>query len=365
MIYMKKPNGALKRGRTRGKPNVNMGVFILVIFITVLFIRLAVVLKNNRERGAFFYVQLLNLSMPVVENQIYDEANYSENRLSVGNVLLQVTGLDNITYKGIMKNELSLISTISVDEPNNIFNDDSGRLNFSPFVVSEESISKNTPNVSSDSKNTAIYNPALKKTLDESKPEVLIYHTHTNENYNADLPDSYTEETNVVGVGDVLEKELRDNYGISVVHDKTDHCRSYNDSYKRSAETVDKYLNQYGDFKMIIDLHRDSVNDKSATTADVYGMNASKIMFVNARNSTRYAKNKELTEKVYNKTLELFPTLPRKILTYNRGKNAFNQSKSDGCLLFEIGSHTNTPEESKVTAECMARVIAEILNGNN
>lgn len=364
MIYMKKPDGSLKR-RVRGKPNISVGIVILIFMISILFVRLAVVLKNNRERGAFFYVQLLNLSMPVVENQIYDEANYSENRLSLGNVFLQVTGLDNITYKGIMKNELSLVSTVKVDVPDNKYSEESGKLKFNPFVVSEDSISKVTPNVSSDSKNTQIYNPALKKTLDESKPEVLIYHTHTNENYNADSPDSYNEETNVVGAGDVLEKELRDNYGISVIHDKTDHCQSYNDSYKRSAETVDKYLKQYGDFKMIIDLHRDSVNDKSATTTEIYGMNASRIMFVNAKNSTRYAKNKELTERVYNKTTELFPTLPRKILTYNRGKNAFNQSKSDGCLLFEIGSHTNTPDESKVTAECMARVIAEILNGKN
>ena len=113
---------------------------------------------------------------------------------------------------------------------------------------------------------------------------------------------------------------------------------------------------------MIIALHRDSLNDKAATTTEINGVSASKIMFVNAKNSTRYEKNKELTEKVFNKTSKLFPTLPRKILTYNRGKGAFNQSKSDGSLLFEIGSNTNTPEESKVTAQCMARVIAEILN---
>lgn len=165
-----------------------------------------------------------------------------------------------------------------------------------------------------------------------------------------------------MGVGDVLANELEENYGISVIHDKTNNCISYNDSYTRSGEVVDKYLKQYGDFKMVIDLHRDSVEDKAATTTEVDGMSASKIMFVNAENSTRYPKNKELTEKVFNKTAELFPGLPIKILTYHRGKNAFNQSKSDGCLLFEIGSHTNTPDESKVTAECMARVIAEVLN---
>ena len=231
---------------------------------------------------------------------------------------------------------------------------------FNPFQVSEDSISK-LP-VNNDSKNTQIYNPSLKKEINKSKPEILIYHSHTTENYNAAEPESSDENTNVVGVGDVLSKELEENYGISVIHDKTDHCISYNDSYTRSGETVDKYLKQYGDFKMVIDLHRDSIDNKAVTTTEVYGMSASKIMFVNAKNSTRYNKNKALTEKVFNKTSELFPSLPIKIFTYDRGKNAFNQSKSDGCLLFEIGSHTNTPEESKVTAECMARVIAEIIN---
>ena len=70
-------------------------------------------------------------------------------------------------------------------------------------------------------------------------------------------------DTNVVGVGDVLANELEENYGISVIHDKTNHCISYNDSYTRSGETVDKYLQEYGDFKMIIHLHRDSLDDKS------------------------------------------------------------------------------------------------------
>lgn len=364
MIYMRKPNGVLRRNRVRGKPNINMGMLALIFLIIILFIRFAIVLKNSKERGAFFYVQLLNFSMPVVENQIYDEANYSENKLSVGNVLLQVTGLDNITYKSIIKGEIPLVKNINADILEEVTKGESGTLSFNPFVVNDDSIFKTTP-VTTDSSNTQIYNAALKKTLDNSKPEVLIYHTHTNENYNAKTPDSYNEETNVVGVGDVLERELEDNYGISVIHDKTDHCKSYNDSYKRSNDTVYNYLNQYGDFKMIIDLHRDSVDNKAATTTDIYGMSAAKVMFVNAKNSTRYAKNKELTDKIYNKTAELFPGLVRKIITYNRGKNAFNQSLSDGCVLFEIGSHMNTPEEAKVTAQCMARVIAEIINENN
>ncbi len=354
MIYM------IRRERTNNirkkikvKPNINIGIVVLILILSILFIRLGSFLKDNRERGAFAYVELLNLGMPIIESQTYDEGNYAENKLSLKTVCFEVLGLNNFSYRGIIQNEVSFFYNIDDNNTKSTFT-------FNPFQVSEESISKLPAN--NDSKNTQIYDASLKKEINKSKPEILIYHSHTTENYNATEPESSDENTNVVGVGDVLANELEENYGISVIHDKTDHCISYNDSYTRSGETVDKYLKQYGDFKMIIDLHRDSIENKAITTTEVYGMSASKIMFVNAKNSTRYDKNKELTEKVFNKTSELFPTLPTKIFTYNRGKNAFNQSKSDGCLLFEIGSNTNTPEESKVTAECMARVIAEILN---
>lgn len=355
MAYIsRRKKGEINR-RIRMKSNTSIGVIVLILIISLLFIRLGNILKNSKERGAFAYVQMLNLGAPIVESQIYDEGTYSENKLSLSNVCLQVLGINNLSYKGIIQNEVSYFTDVdsdSVSKPDSTF---------SLFQINDDSISK-VPVNNTDSTNSKIYDPSLKKELNESKPEVLIYHSHTTENYNASQPESLDEDTNVVGVGDVLADELEKNYGISVIHDKTNHCISYNDSYTRSGETVDKYLKQYGDFKMLIDLHRDSVEDKSATTTEVDGMSASKIMFVDAENSTRYAKNKELTEKVFNKTAELFPTLPIKILTYHRGKNAFNQDKSDGCLLFEIGSHTNTPEESKVTAQCMARVIAEILN---
>ena len=364
MYASRRGRGIGTQKQIRGRPGVSVGLIILMILASIFFIRIIGVLKDNKERGAFVYVQLLNIGLPVVENEVYDEGSYAENKLSISNVCFEALGIKNMTYEKILSNELSLVGSVDAKDETLVYKDKHNTDNmlvYNPFKVSEDSVSKKTN--TSDSTNTQIYNPDLKKTLNDSKPEVLIYHTHTSENYDANCPDSLNEETNVVGVGDVLENELRDNYGISVIHDKTNHCKSYDDSYKRSSETVDYYLNKYGDFKIIIDLHRDSVEDKAATTTEVYGMSASRIMFVNAKNSTRYEKNKELTEKIFNKTDELFPGLTRKIFTYNRGKNAFNQSKSDGCVLFEIGSHTNTPEESKVTAQCMARVIAEILNG--
>ena len=345
--------------KNKAGPKVNFYIGLLIVILIVFLIRLVSVLSSNKERGGLAYVQLLNIGAPIIETQIYDEGNYAENRLSLGNVLLEVVGLNHFSYDKVISNELSLFS-VTGSMTNENKSSEKNIFTFNPFEISEESISKvEAPQAST---NTKIYDPSLKKQLDQSKPEVLIYHTHTQENYSSAVADSTDESTNVVGVGDVLAKELQDNYGIYVMHDKTNHCESYNDSYSRSASTVDYYLNKYGDFKLIIDLHRDSLKDKSLTTTQIDGMNAAKVMFVNAKNSTRYEKNKQLTEQIFNKTSQLFPGLPRKILTYNRGKNAFNQSKCDACVLFEIGSNCNTPEEAHLTAQCMARVIAEVLN---
>lgn len=339
--------------RTEEIPNIL--IVILLTITTIFFVRVYGVLKNNNERGAFAYVQLLNLGMPIIETQAYDEGTYAENKISLKYIFMEAIGVNNITFKNILNKEVSLINIFSVDKKEN--ND---AIKFNSYTINEDSISK--INLSESTIGDQIYNPKLKKQIDVSKPEILIYHTHTHENYSIDEPDSVNEETNVVGVGDVLAKELEEKYGIAVIHDKTDHCISYNESYARSGETVDKYLNKYGDFKLIIDIHRDSITNKSITTTEIYGKSASRISFVTAKNSERYSQNAAITEQIFNKTKELFPTLPREITTYPRGKNAFNQSKSDNSVLFEIGSHYNTPEESQVTGECMARVIAEILN---
>ncbi len=330
---------------------------LLCVIFFILFMRICYVLKKNNERGALAYIELLNLGMPVVEDVEFDEGNYVENRMSMEYVLKEALYINKINPENILKSEMSIMwlydGKIQHKEAADSLMNES-------FVINENSISKFDLNESKAA--SQIYDASLKKKIDKSKPEVLIYHTHTHENYNVNITDSTNEATNVVGVGDVLAKELEERYGISVIHDKTDHCVSYNDSYTRSGETVDKYIKQYGDFKLVIDLHRDSVQNKEVTTTTICGESAARIVFVNAENSTQYAANKEITEKLFDKTAELFPTLPRKIVTYKRGKNAFNQSKSGNSTLFEIGSNSNTPEESKVCAQCMARVIAEVLN---
>lgn len=352
-------------GRRSVRPKINYIMIILFLIIIFFSIRVIGVLKTNKERGGFAYVQLLNLGMPLVENQIYNEGAYAENKLSLKNVFIEAAGLNNIDKLKLISNEVALYNPnmhngIEFNSTSEYGNKEvaSSTIDISAFNLTDDLIQR----VEKGNITSGAYDPSLKKVLDPSKVEVLIYHTHTTENYAEAAGDTLDERYSVVGVGNVIEEELENNYGISVIHDKTNHSVSYNDSYKRSNETVNAYLKKYGDFKMIIDLHRDSVENKASVTANINGENVATLMFVTTRNSSRFAKNQALAEELLNKSNDLFPGLVKKIYTYNRGMNAFNENLSDGSMLIECGANINTSAEAQTSGRYIARLIAEHIN---
>lgn len=208
-----------------------------------------------------------------------------------------------------------------------------------------------------------VYDPKLKKKIDTSKPEVLIYHTHTSESYKP-VEDGfgYDENYSVCGVGDALKNELENNYGIAVIHDKTVNDTNYLQSYSKSAATLDKDLKKYKDFKLIIDMHRDGSLNKKANIIKMNGENATKIMFVTASSSSRYKKNIVIVNKLVDISNKLFPGFCRGILNYPHGVNSFNQNKSNNAILIEVGANINSADEAKSSAKYIARIIGEYIN---
>lgn len=360
------PRKNLKRGGSSGagKSNFSVGYFIIIIAFIIFLIRSVNIINNYGERGGFAYVQMLNFSVPLVETQIYDEAQYADNHLSLKNVVLEALGIKGMNGYSIVAKEVSLF--------NSILGNDSLRTPISkltPFSLNNNSIAKMTPEeIAELNKVSAAYDPSLKKTLDNTKPEVLIFHTHTTENFAERDALTTDNDFNISGVGDVLAKELEEGYGISVLHDKTNHSVSYNDSYARSNETLKKYLDKYGDFKVIIDLHRDGVDGaraeqlKNVYTMNMNDQNIAKMMFVTAPNSSRYGANKAFVENLYNIGNELFPGLIRDIHEIDPAATAINYSLSDNFILIENGSNVNTAQEAKLTSKYIARIIAEYLN---
>ncbi|MGL4107715.1 stage II sporulation protein P [Clostridium sp. LP20] len=337
-----------KSVKIRKHPKINIGLIIFIIAIVFISFKTVKVLRSTNERGSLPYVQLLNIGMPIVENQIYDPDNFAENRVSLKTVLLEVFGLSNFNSFFIVNNELSFFNqNFTVDTNSSI-------LKIDPFNLSDNSITKiDTDNIADET---------LKKALNSTKPEVLIYHTHTTEGFAGGGTDTTDDNYNIVGVGNTLAKELEEVYGISVVHDKTNHSVSYNESYSRSYPTLKSYVDKYKDFKLVIDLHRDSANSKAASTVSVNGVNAGKISFVSSKGSPFYNENKAIREEMIEKSKALFPGILNRTTEFNHGLCEPHQSIIKNSLLIECGSQLNTPEEAKETAKIIARLIAEELN---
>jgi stage II sporulation protein P len=138
----------------------------------------------------------------------------------------------------------------------------------------------------------------------------------------------------------------------------------YNAAYKKSGVTLEKYLKAYGDFDLVIDLHRDGVADKRRLTTKINGESVAKIMFVVAQGNPRYPKQKKLVNSMIGISNKLYPNLLNdlEITVVNRGIAFYNQNRSDGAVLIEVGTYTNNISEVKNTGKYLSRIFAEQLN---
>lgn len=331
------------------KKTMNFSIIIFLIIICIFFYRIIVVLDGTRERGGFSYVQLLNYTMPVVEEIAYNEEDYAENRASIRNICLEALGFYDINSFSIISSEISyfdgIIGNVTYVTDNN---------QYSSFVIDDNTVSF--------IETEDVMNSDLVKPLDNSKPEILIYHTHTSEGFNG-VVNSSDNSINIVGAGEELKKNL-EKYGFSVIHDTTDHSIQYNGCYNRSRETVQKYIDTYGEFKLIIDFHRDSIDNKDAVTININNEDTARFMFVTTKNSSLYSQNYELASEFTNISNSIFPNISRGIYQYNSGILAFNQDLNPNSVLIECGSYVNTYEEVENTTKYIARVIAEYFNKN-
>lgn len=214
--------------------------------------------------------------------------------------------------------------------------------------------------------------PSLDINTDE--PTVLIYHTHTSESFlpNADWYDKNYPLRNsdpsksIVAVGDAICEALAER-GISCVHDCTVHDDPYTGSYYRSAETIQKTLQEFPSIKVVIDIHRDGISSSDgslpAPVATIGGRSAAQFMIISCCESELfdmpdYLENFKLACLIQNCAEERYPTLARPILFDYRN---YNQSLSTGALLIEVGSHGNSLEEVVYTGELLGNAIADAI----
>lgn len=345
--------------------------YLLIIGVIIIFLVRIVGVLNEYDPNSV-YVKMLNVGMPIVETQVYDKVEVGENRLSGKDLFIKTLGISNINLTRIVASEVSYFKNAvvsnSADDEFGIYSDysDHGK-GIESFKVNENTIVKITPEELAELNDVSkAYNQNLKKTLDPSKPEILLYHTHTMESY-AEVPGGQSDnvDANILGVGELLVKELEEGYGISVVHDKTNYTLPhYPTAYDRSRIGLQNYLDEYGDFKLIIDMHRDGIDDKSLVTTTLNDQTLAKFLFVTAENNPNYDENAKVIKGLYDIGYGLFPELIKPTRVFPSGYNGFNQGLANNSILIEVGANSNTAQEAKLTSKYIARIIAEYINGS-
>lgn len=213
------------------------------------------------------------------------------------------------------------------------------------------------------------FDGALKQ--DNSQPQILIYHTHSQETYIDSDPTR--AETTIMGVGEYLTRILRDQYGFHVIHHLGQYdVKSRDYAYTEAAKGVEAVLAQYPSIEVVIDLHRDAVPENTKLVTTIQGKEVAKFMFFNGLSYTRelgeltslpnpYVQdNLSFAFQMNLAAQEYYPGITRKIYLKGYRYNMHYRAKS---LLVELGAQTNTVEEAMNACEPLAHIIAMVLKG--
>lgn len=206
---------------------------------------------------------------------------------------------------------------------------------------------------------------------DNSLPQILIYHTHSQEGF----ADSVAGDpsTTIVGVGEELARILREEYGFNVIHDTGIYDLPNRDyAYSVSAPAIEKMLAENPSIEVIIDLHRDGVSGTTHLVQEVGGRQTAQFMFfngisyLNATGDIDYLKNPYIKENLaFSFQMKLasdryYPGFARNIYLKGLRYNMHYRPKS---LLIEVGAQTNTVQEAMNAAEPLAHILALVLKG--
>lgn len=194
-----------------------------------------------------------------------------------------------------------------------------------------------------------------------NKPQVLIYHTHTTECYEATEKDVYDKKVptrsrdsnlNVVAVGKEIVKQLEIR-GIKAIHNTTIYDDpAYSGAYDRTNAMIKKTLRENPDIKVVLDIHRDSITNKQkqriAPVTTVNGKKVAQLMIISGcdngtGNYKTYEQNLSFACGLENQIEKEFPKLTRPVCFKYKH---YNQSLSPGALLVEFGSPANSVEEA-------------------
>lgn len=204
---------------------------------------------------------------------------------------------------------------------------------------------------------------------DADGPQILIYHTHSQETYGG-APEG-DDENSVVAVGEYLTRLLTEQYGFSVLHHTGEYDVNDRDhAYSNAAPALKEILEENPTIEVVIDLHRDSVPEKNHLVTQINGKDCAKIMFFNglcrttARGDLTKMPNPYLQDNLaFSLQMQLaaagqYPDFTRRI--YLKGYR-YNMHFCPKTLLVEVGAQNNSLEEAMNAMEPLASLLSKVL----
>ena len=244
------------------------------------------------------------------------------------------------------------------------------------FVIRNFYTVDSTTSITSEQLNApALVQMDLRMKTGNDQPQIVIYHTHSQEEFIDSV--SGDASTTIVGVGSYLAQILKEDYGYNVIHvtdtfDIVDGKLDRNQAYSYAQERISQVLEENPSIEVIIDLHRDGVADDQRLVTDLNGKQTAKVMFFNGLSRTRqngeisYLPNPYIQDNLaFSLQMMLacekyYPDFARTI--YLRGYR-YNLHLRPKTLLVECGAQTNTVEEEMNAMEPLADVLNKVLTG--
>ncbi len=213
--------------------------------------------------------------------------------------------------------------------------------------------------------------------LSSDGPQVLIVHTHSSEAYTPEPAYTYTAsdsfrtqntDCSVIRVGEELARSLTE-AGISVIHDTSvNDYPDYNISYWNSLKRIENWLTQYPSIQMVLDIHRDAVEDDQGNakplSASADGQSCAQLMLVVGTDQgglthPNWQENLANALKLQAVLQAAHPGLCRDL---DLRTERFNQHAAPGSLLIEVGTTGNTMTQALASARLLGTSVGQMLH---
>lgn len=244
------------------------------------------------------------------------------------------------------------------------------KLNDFDYLIQNFYVVDRTTTINSSQLNAAdLLSRSMKLTHGAESPQILIYHTHSQERFVDSVPGD--AGTSIVGAGEYLKQRLEE-YGFHVLH----HTGEYDvdgrdDAYAKAGPAVEQILKENPSIEIVIDLHRDGVAEGTHLVTDVQGKQTASIMFFNGLSRTTkngdisYLPNPYIQDnlafslQMQITAEEYYPGFSRMI--YLKGYR-YNMHYCPKTLLVEVGAQTNTVQEIMNAMEPLADILAKVVS---